>query len=80
MTEPSLSDVNPTPPQPRTGLPPAMPLWVKVSLVLAGVVGVGLLAVVATGGGGGVGGHGPGMHGGLGATDPPEAPTAVRVR
>jgi hypothetical protein len=46
-----------------TGRPPATPRWVKIA---AGVVGVLVLAVVATVLlGGGVGDHGPGMHGGL---------------
>jgi hypothetical protein len=39
--------------------PPGLPGWLKVSLVIAGVIVVGLLMLAAFGVGGP---HGPGMH------------------
>ena len=43
--------------------PPGMPQWVKITLLVMGLLVLILIAVAVLGGGGG--GHGPGMHGGL---------------
>lgn len=44
--------------------PPATPRWVKIAGVVLALIVVAVLVKVLFGGG--VGGHGPGMHGSLG--------------
>ncbi len=54
-----------------TQAPHQRPRWVKVSMIIAAVVGALLVLMVILqllGIGGGMGGHGPGRHLGLGAT------------
>jgi hypothetical protein len=63
MTDPYGEAINPEVPAelPR---PPGMPRWVKVSLLVVGVLALVLIGTALLGSGGG-GGHGPGMHGAL---------------
>jgi hypothetical protein len=46
--------------------PPATPRWVKITGVVLALIVVAVVVKLAFGGG--VGGHGPGMHGGMGST------------
>lgn len=46
--------------------PPATPRWVKITGALLTVIVVAIIVKLAFGGG--AVGHGPGMHGGMGAT------------
>lgn len=43
--------------------PPGMPRWVKITLVVVGVLALVLIGTAFFGNGGG--GHGPGLHGAL---------------
>lgn len=64
QSTPSTDDlIGPAPSE--QGRPPATPRWVKISgAVLVLIVLAALVKVLV---GGGVGGHGPGLHSGLGA-------------
>lgn len=55
--------------------PPATPRWVKITGVVIAVFVLAVLAKVLFGGG--VGGHGPGRHGGLGSLTPPASSSAA---
>lgn len=48
--------------------PPATPRWVKVTGVVLALIVVAVVVKLAFGGG--VGGHGPDRHGGMGSTSP----------
>lgn len=76
MTDPRSTDSNEpdvtTNPVADVPKPPATPRWVKISGVVLALVVVAVLAKVLFGGG--AGGHGPGMHGGLGV---PSTPTSA---
>ena len=52
--------------EPPASEPPATPRWVKVTGIVAVLIVLAALVKVLFGGG--VGGHGPEMHGGLGGT------------
>ena len=58
-----MTDQPPSPPDdrmqtpPEGDAPPSAPRWVKVSVVIAGVVTILVVALVV------LGGHGPGQHG-----------------
>lgn len=72
MTEPhDTSGPDPGPPGPTAGgpPPPATPRWVKVTGLVLALLALVVLARVLFGGG--VGGHGPDLHGGL------DSPAAV---
>lgn len=56
--------------------PPGMPRWVKVTLVVVGVLVLVAVGAVLFGNGGG-GGHGPGMHGAFSVMASPAAPSPV---
>lgn len=55
--------------------PPATPRWVKITGVVLALVVAALLAKAVFGGG--ISGHGPGMHGGLGAATPATGASGV---
>lgn len=55
--------------------PPATPRWVKITGVVIAVFVLAVLAKVLFGGG--VGGHGPGRHGGLGSLTRPASSSAA---
>lgn len=59
----SAGSGSPGPGEPR---PPVTPRWVKITGIILGVILLAALAKVVLSGG--VGGHGPGLHGGLGST------------
>lgn len=61
MTEPTVPvEAEAAAEQPQ---PPGMPTWMKAVVALALLAVLGVVAAMVLGGGGG---HGPGMHGGLG--------------
>jgi hypothetical protein len=80
MTDPqsvnsSKPNVAPTPAdQPQ---PPATPRWVKIAGAVVAVLVLAVVAKVLFGGG--VGGHGPGMHGGFGSSTPPASFSEARA-
>ncbi|MEX2290565.1 MAG: hypothetical protein WD794_09600 [Mycobacteriales bacterium] len=55
--------------------PPATPRWVKITGVVLALFVLAVLAKVLIGGG--VGGHGPGMHGAFGGLAPPASSGAA---
>jgi hypothetical protein len=57
--------------------PPATPRWVKVAGAVIAVLVLAAVAKVLFGGG--VGEHGPGLHGGLGAPTPPASSSEARA-
>ena len=57
--------------------PPATPRWVKVAGIVVGLFVLAVLAKVLLGGG--VGGHGPGMHSGLGSLAPPTSASSTAL-
>lgn len=78
MTEPRSIDSNEpdvTAASAGHSQPPATPRWVKITGVVIAVFVLAVLAKVLFGGG--VGGHGPGMHGGLGSLAPPASSSAA---
>ena len=67
MTEPQSRDRDDTrsgAPRGGQAQPPATPRWVKISGVVLVLAVLAVLAKAVVGGG--LGGHGPGMHAGLG--------------
>lgn len=81
MTEPQSADSNePDVPAASAGQlePPRTPRWVKITGVLIALFVLGFLARALFGDGSG--GHGPGMHGGLGSLAPPPSSSAALAR
>jgi hypothetical protein len=78
MTEPKSTDSHDPDVAARSAgqsQPPETPRWVKVTGVVIAVFVLAVLAKVLFGGG--VGGHGPGMHGGLSSLTPPASSGAA---
>lgn len=72
MTEPTVPvelDAGAEQPQAQ---PPGMPTWMKAVVALGVLAVIAVIAVMVLGGGG----HGPGMHGGLGGVPGPGAEAA----